>query len=103
MVERGGALDDSAVQAAATAVLITLRRGEGLNDKQALNLLHALRPAASAWSDSEVAPRTAANLFVDLANGIDACGHAYGGEEGGRIAAFALEVQEAVREVVRLK
>lgn len=51
---------------------------------------------------SDVVPRRAANLFVDLARGIESMSGAYGGQEGSRIAAFAIEVEEAVRNVVRL-
>lgn len=95
-------LDDSKIQAAAAKVLVALRRAEGLDDAHARALIEALGEAAVAWRGSAVVPRTAANLFADLASGIEACSFAYQGDEGARIAAFAMDVQEAVREVLRV-
>jgi len=57
-------------------VLTSLRQGRGLDVQASERLKEALRTAAQVWADATVISKSAANLFVDLAAGIEACSHA---------------------------
>lgn len=85
------------LQEAASELLTPLRQGRGVDTTAADRLKTALGAAALAWTGSVVIPKTAANLFVDLANGIDACSYAYGGEDAERIRLLADEIADLVR------
>ena len=91
---------EAALEAAAVELIGPLRQGMGLDEKAANRLKQALRTAAQEWMNAETISKSTANLFIDLANGIGACGDAYGGEEGERIKAIADEVADLVRACV---
>ena len=91
---------ESELQAAALGVLTPLRQGRGLEIHAAEQLKGALRTAAHAWATASVISKSAANLFVDLACGIEACSYAYSGEEAISVKAFADEVADLVRACV---
>lgn len=57
-------------------MLTSLRQGRGLDVQASERLKEALRTAAQVWADATVISKSAANLFVDLAAGIEACSHA---------------------------
>lgn len=88
--------------AAATAVLVPLRAGDGLPEASAKELLSSLAACAEAWRMDSTVPKVAANLLVDLATGIAAQGHAYGGAEGVAITRFADDVSELIRRCVEV-
>jgi hypothetical protein len=87
--------------AAAEQLLTPLRRGDGIDEVVGERLKAALRAAAAAWEGSSVIPKAAANLFVDLASGIDACSESYGMERD-HIRNFADEIADLVRQCVAL-
>jgi hypothetical protein len=47
--------------------------------------------------------QAAANLFTDLASGIEACAYAYGGDEGARVRKLADEIADLVRACVSVR
>jgi len=91
---------ESELQASAAAVIGALGRGNGLDLIAADRLKKALRLAAQAASDRPTISKSAANLFVDLAWGIDSQSYAYRGDEAEQIKAFADEVADLVRACV---
>jgi hypothetical protein len=91
---------ETELQAAAADLAYTVRGGGGLHAAQADRLRMALRAAADSWKSSTTIPKSAANLLVDLAPGIESCGFAYPGEEGQRIREFAYELSDLVRACV---
>lgn len=91
---------ETELQFAAEELLTSLRQGHGLNAKSAERLKNALRIAAQAWAETDVIPKSAANLFVDLSSGIEACGYAYGGVEQNTVKDLADEVADLVRACV---
>lgn len=95
-------LSDHDIQQAAERVLGALRSADGLDEEAVQELKGALRSAALEWKSSEVVPKSAANLFVDLAPAIEACGDLYPGLEGERIAVVAGEISDLIREVLRI-
>lgn len=88
---------ESELQAAAKELLASLRQGKGFDKQSAGRLKSALRMAAEAWADATVISKSAANLFVDLASGVDACSYAYTGEEANEIKKLADEIADLVR------
>jgi hypothetical protein len=88
---------DRELQAAAAQLLTSLRQGRGVEDADADRLRNALRAAAAAWSTSEVIPKKAANLFVDLASGIEACSYGYAPADAQRIKELADEIADLIR------
>ena len=92
--------DDSAIHEAAMKLLADLRLARGIDESTAQALVDALRQARETWRSSAVVPKRAANLFMDLENGIEACSHSYEGDVGKRIAAVASEVGDLVRELL---
>jgi len=91
------------LQEAAGDVATKLRSGQGLDVATCDRLKFALRKAAERWASSQVISKSAANLFVDLASGIDASSYAYQGEEAIRIRAFADEIADLVRTCVAIE
>jgi len=91
---------ESELQAAALEVLTPLRQGRGLALQAAERLKTALRAAAQAWAETSVISKSAANLFVDLASGVEACSYAYSGGEATSVKIFADEVADLVRACV---
>ena len=91
---------ESELQAAAAELLTSLRQGTGLDAGSTDRLKNALRAAARAWTDADAISKSAANLFVDLASGIEACSYAYGGGDAKRIKGLADEVADLVRACV---
>ena len=90
------------LQTSAAEVLTLLRQGHGLEAAASERLKQALQVAAREWQDSGTITKSAANLFVDLASGIEGCSYPYGGEVGGRIKALADEVGDLVRACVAI-
>jgi hypothetical protein len=88
---------DRELQAAAAQLLTSLRRERGVEDADADRLRNALHVAAAAWSTSEVIPKKAANLFVDLASGTEACSDAHAPADPRRIKELADEVADLIR------
>ncbi len=88
------------LQEAAGEVLTTVRLGKQLSSAMETRLKLSLHQCARHWAGSEVVPKSAANLFIDLANGIDACSYAYKGEDAKRIKFFADEIADLVRACV---
>jgi hypothetical protein len=88
---------ESELQAAATEFLTLLRQGRGMDTNAAGRLKNALREAAKQWERSDVVPKSAANLFVDLSSGIEACSYSYGPDEANRIRLVADEIADLVR------
>lgn len=93
---------ESELQAAATQLLTPLRQGRGLDAPASERLKVALRTAARAWAHSDVISKSAANLFVDLASGIEACSYAYSGAEADMVKALADEVADLIRACVEV-
>jgi hypothetical protein len=91
---------EAEMQSAAAHVMTELRTAHGLDTQSADRLRSALRAAAVRWAASATITKSAANLFVDLAPGIDACSYAYPGDEGQSIRDFAVEVADLVRACV---
>jgi hypothetical protein len=90
------------LQASALDVIRSLARGDGLDLAAAERLKQALHLAEQAWSNSTTISKSAANLFVDLAWGIDSQSYAYRGDEAERIRTFAQEVADLVRVCVAI-
>ena len=90
---------ETELQGAATELLTPLRQGRGIDEEAAERLKSALRAAAEAWADSKDISKSAANLFVDLASGIEACSYSYG-PDGERIRVLADEVADLIRACV---
>ena len=88
---------ESEIQASAAELLTVLRQGGGVSSSSSERLKNALQNAAEAWAQSETVTKSAANLFADLASGIEACSYAYAGEESDRIRVLADEVASLVR------
>ena len=93
-------MHEKKLQKAAARVLTRVQLAGGVDFHEANALREALREAAAAWADSETVTKSAANLFVDLANGIDACSDHYPDPERAEIRLFAQEIAELVRECV---
>jgi hypothetical protein len=93
---------ESELLVSATEVLTPLRQGVGLVPAAAERLKQALRAGAREWSNSLTITKSAANLFVDLASGIEACSYAYGGDKAEQVRAFADEVGDLVRACVAI-
>jgi hypothetical protein len=90
---------EKGLQQAASQLLTSLRQGRGIDDIAAERLKNALHQAAEVWANSEMISKSAANLFVDLASGIEACSYSYG-SDGDRIKALADEVADLIRACV---
>ena len=88
------------LQRAAARVLTRVRLAGGVDFHEANALREALREAAAAWAASDTVTKSAANLFVDLANGIDACSSLYPGPEALEITLLADEIAALVRKCV---
>jgi hypothetical protein len=95
-------MNDEDIQESAGVLLIALRRGDGLDESAAASLKEALRNAAEAWRESPAIPKSAANLFVDLAVGIENCRYLYSGTLAEEITKLADEIGGLVRECVAL-
>ncbi len=93
---------ESELQAAAVDVLTPLRQGRGLDTEAAERLKTALGAASRAWASASTISKSAANLFVDLASGIDACSYAYSGQDAENIKASSDDVADLVRSCVQL-
>jgi hypothetical protein len=89
--------DDKKLHDAARRLLVSLRCGLGIDVAAANDLRAALQEAAKAWATSDTISKLNANLFVDLASGIEACSHAYEGHEAEGIVALADEIGELIR------
>jgi hypothetical protein len=72
-------LDDSMICDAASTLLASLRRAEGLDELAARSLVEALLQARDSWHSSSVVPKRAASLFLDLESGLEATTHSYEG------------------------
>ena len=94
---------ESEIQVSAAELLTLLRQGGGVSSASSERLKNALRSAAEAWARSETIAKSAANLFVDLASGIEACSYAYTGDESEQIRILADEVAGLVRACVALR
>lgn len=88
------------LQSVAMELLTSLRQGRGVDQQSAERLKKALRIAAEGWADAKVVSKSAANLFVDLPSGIEACSYAYDGDEANTVRALADEVADLVRACV---
>lgn len=93
-------LDDRDIRESAEALLVPLRAGKGLDEKALLALKSALSEAARKWRGSGVVLKSTANLFIDLAHGMESCGLLYRTPERERILQAADEVADLVRAVV---
>jgi hypothetical protein len=93
---------ESQIQIAAESLLTTLRQAGGIDQGAATKLKDALRAAAAAWAHSSTISKSAANLFVDLASGIESVSHAYPADEAAPIRMLADEVAALVRACVEL-
>jgi hypothetical protein len=91
---------ESELQAAAAEFLTILRQGRGPDEVAANRMKRALRAAANEWANSDMIPKSAANLFIDLASGIESCSCSYSGEEANRTRVLADEVADLVRACV---
>lgn len=88
------------VQAAAARLLVSLRLGRGVDQDEADALANALREYAEAWKTSDMIPKSAVNLFVDLAPGIESCRHLYRRDESESIGRLSDEVADLIRRCV---
>lgn len=82
---------------AAEQLGVALRSGEGL-DRQALQRLYvSLEACAREWAGRDVVPKGAANLFIDLACGIEASSYLYKEAEAEEIRGAADVIADLVR------
>jgi hypothetical protein len=94
---------DERIQEAASRLLISLRQGSGIDANAADDLKDALRDAAAGWSSCDTIPKSSANLFVDLGNGIEACRYLYIGQVAEQIAVLADEIGDLIRSCVAIQ
>lgn len=85
----------------AEAFLMPLRSGEGYRDDLFHDLCEAIRSCGRLWQDSDSIPKLAANLFVDLASGIEASSYAYSdSQEAETIQKASYIIGDLVRETI---
>jgi hypothetical protein len=94
---------EARIQDAANRLLTSLRQGRSVDQRAAADLRSGLQDAAAGWAASVTVSKSAANLFVDLATGIGACGYLYRVEEGGQISLLADEVADLVRRCLEVR
>ena len=63
--------------ATAEAFLCAIRSGEGYQEHLFQDLCAAIYTCGTIWRESDSIPKRAANLFVDLASGIESSSYAY--------------------------
>jgi hypothetical protein len=83
---------------AAERFLIPLRMGDGFDLAAAERVKRSLSAAAVAWSNSSVVSKSAAMLFVDLANAAEACISLYPERDAATIRTKVDEIAALVRE-----
>jgi hypothetical protein len=84
-------------------LLDSLRQSRGIDTEAADRLRELLRAAAKAWASSPSIPKRSANLFVDLASGIEACRYSYPGEDSQTIGRLADELADLIRACVAIE
>ncbi|MBK8252208.1 MAG: hypothetical protein IPK82_06015 [Polyangiaceae bacterium] len=84
----------------AEVLLVWLRTAKGIHKEAAESLKAALGDLAEEWVSTDVIPKSAANLLVDLASGIDSCSELYHGNEAASIRDLAIEIGDLVRKCV---
>lgn len=88
---------------AAGVVSSTLRIGRGLESSASARLKEALQAAAIEWENSDVIPKSAANLFSEFVRGIEACSYLYEEQEAKEIRLFADQINDLILRCVELK
>ncbi len=84
----------------AMAFAVPLRAGEGFDESAFNALCDALQTCADEWAATDVIPKTAANLLVDLSTGIEASSFQYQGDDNKKILHAADRIAFLVRECV---
>lgn len=87
----------SQLEALAIEIADKLRGIEGLDLELGERLMIALQRACEHWANSDVVPKRAAALFVDLPSSIEACSYLYDEQSAAGIREFADRVADAIR------
>lgn len=86
------------LEAAAVACLTSLRLGEPFNEVLFNSLTSAIRTLHKKWADSDMLPKSAVVVLIDLSRMIEGCAPLYKGAEEERVMEASNEIMEVILE-----
>jgi hypothetical protein len=86
------------LEAAAVACLSSLRLGEPFWEDLFRNLTSTVRELHERWANSDMLPKSAVLVLIDLPRMIEACGTLYKGAEKQRVSEASFELVDVILE-----